>query len=80
MLARPIFRPISYAGIVGHELRAAVPLTCFLPGVILDLIFMATIVVCCLVRPALGGQSVRATWGEGSHAFAVTDAPMQPMP
>jgi C4-dicarboxylate transporter, DctM subunit len=36
----------------------------FLPGIVLGLIFMATILICCLVRPALGGQSVRATWGE----------------
>jgi C4-dicarboxylate transporter, DctM subunit len=36
----------------------------FLPGLVLGLIFMATIVVCCLVRPAVGGQSVRATWSE----------------
>jgi C4-dicarboxylate transporter, DctM subunit len=36
----------------------------FLPGIVLGLIFMATILICCLVRPALGGQRVRATWGE----------------
>jgi tripartite ATP-independent transporter DctM subunit len=36
----------------------------FLPGIVLGLIFMATILICCLVRPALGGERVRATWGE----------------
>ncbi|WP_046867468.1 TRAP transporter large permease [Microvirga massiliensis] len=36
----------------------------FLPGIALGLIFIATILICCLLRPALGGESVHATWGE----------------
>ena len=36
----------------------------FLPGLVLGAIFMATIVICCLVQPGLGGESVRATWSE----------------
>jgi tripartite ATP-independent transporter DctM subunit len=36
----------------------------FLPGLVLGAIFMATIVICCLVEPGLGGESVQATWSE----------------
>jgi tripartite ATP-independent transporter DctM subunit len=36
----------------------------FLPGIVLGGIFMATIVICCLVQPGQGGESVRATWSE----------------
>jgi tripartite ATP-independent transporter DctM subunit len=32
------------------------------PGVVLMLLFMATVLVACLIRPALGGQRIRADW------------------
>lgn len=36
----------------------------FLPGLALALLFMLTIVIACKLRPAWGGEAVRATWGE----------------
>src|ERR687889_402499 len=48
----------------------------FLPGFVLGLIFMATIVICCIARPALGGQSVRATWGERISGLVGVVPPM----
>ena len=35
-----------------------------IPGVLLMLLFMAVVVVLCLVRPAWGGKPVTATWAE----------------
>lgn len=34
----------------------------FIPGIVLGLIFMATIIVCCLVRPQWRGTPVAASW------------------
>jgi C4-dicarboxylate transporter, DctM subunit len=36
----------------------------FVPGIVLGLIFMATIVICCLIRPEWRGLPIRATWNE----------------
>ena len=36
----------------------------FVPGIVLGLIFMATIVICCLIRPEWRGVPIRATWNE----------------
>ena len=35
-----------------------------IPGIVAALLFMAVIVVACIVRPAWGGERQRATWGE----------------
>jgi tripartite ATP-independent transporter DctM subunit len=48
----------------------------FLPGFALGLIFMATILICCLVRPALGGKSVHATWTERLTGLAGVVPPL----
>ncbi len=34
------------------------------PGVVLVLLFMLTVVICCLIKPAWGGQKFNATWAE----------------
>jgi len=36
----------------------------FVPGIVLGLIFMATIVICCLVRPEWRGVPIEASWHE----------------
>ena len=36
----------------------------FVPGIVLELIFMATIVICCLIRPEWRGVPIRASWNE----------------
>jgi C4-dicarboxylate transporter DctM subunit len=51
--------------IYGWLTQTSVPqlyLAGFIPGVVLGLIFMATILVCCLVRPAWRGRSPEASW------------------
>ncbi|HRP26866.1 MAG TPA: TRAP transporter large permease [Burkholderiaceae bacterium] len=35
-----------------------------IPGIVAALLFMAVIVAACVVRPAWGGERVRASWGE----------------
>jgi C4-dicarboxylate transporter, DctM subunit len=35
-----------------------------IPGVILSSLFMLTIVIACIYRPAWGGETVKTTWGE----------------
>jgi len=41
----------------------------FLPGFILAALFMATVVLLCRLRPALGGEKVVATWSERFYAL-----------
>jgi C4-dicarboxylate transporter DctM subunit len=36
----------------------------FIPGFLLALLFMATIVIVCVMRPAWGGDRIRSDWGE----------------
>ena len=36
----------------------------FVPGIVLGLIFMATIVICCLIRPEWRGVPIRVGWNE----------------
>ncbi|MEM9029337.1 MAG: TRAP transporter large permease [Pseudomonadota bacterium] len=36
----------------------------FLPGLVLSLIFMVTVVIACVLRPSWGGERVTATWHE----------------
>ncbi|MEM7258939.1 MAG: TRAP transporter large permease [Pseudomonadota bacterium] len=36
----------------------------FIPGLLLALLFMATVVVLCLLKPEWGGQRIRASWAE----------------
>jgi C4-dicarboxylate transporter DctM subunit len=36
----------------------------FIPGFLLALLFMATIVIVCLMRPEWGGDTIKADWGE----------------
>ena len=36
----------------------------FVPGIVLGLIFMATIVICCLIRPEWRGVPIQASWNE----------------
>ena len=35
-----------------------------IPGLMLASLFMLTVIVACVIKPAWGGQPVRATWGE----------------
>ncbi len=41
----------------------------FLPGFILAVLFMVTIVILCWLRPALGGDRVRASWSDRLRAL-----------
>ncbi|MEL6622267.1 MAG: TRAP transporter large permease [Pseudomonadota bacterium] len=36
----------------------------FLPGLVLSLIFMITVIIACVLRPSWGGERVTATWQE----------------
>ncbi len=36
----------------------------FIPGLMLALLFMATVVVLCLIKPEWGGQRIQASWSE----------------
>jgi C4-dicarboxylate transporter DctM subunit len=42
----------------------------FIPGIVLGVIFMATILVCCLVRPAWGGIPIESSWSERLRSLA----------
>lgn len=35
-----------------------------IPGILMAMLFMAVIVIACMIRPAWGGQRVKASWGE----------------
>ena len=48
----------------------------FLPGFLLAALFMATVVVMCLLRPGWGGEPVRTTWAE---RFAALPALIPPI-
>ena len=41
----------------------------FLPGLVLAGLFMLTVIVACLYRPAWGGEKVRPTWNERLHSL-----------
>ena len=41
----------------------------FLPGFLLALLFMATVIVACALKPKWGGEKLRYTWGEGLRAL-----------
>lgn len=48
----------------------------FIPGLALALLFMGTVVVICLVRPAYGGEKIRATWPERIAALPALVPPI----
>jgi C4-dicarboxylate transporter, DctM subunit len=48
----------------------------FVPGIILGLIFMATIVICCLVRPEWRGVPIEASWHERVRSLTGLLAPL----
>ncbi len=48
----------------------------FLPGFLLAALFMGTVVLLCLARPAWGGEPVRATWGERLRALPALIPPV----
>lgn len=41
----------------------------FIPGIVLGLIFMITIVLCCVVRPEWRGRAIEASWAERRAAL-----------
>ncbi len=41
----------------------------FVPGVVLGLIFILTIIVCCMIRPSWGGMPIEASWGERARGL-----------
>ncbi len=41
----------------------------FLPGILLALLFMGTVLVACLVRPDFGGEPVRSSWRARFHSL-----------
>ncbi len=48
----------------------------FLPGFILALLFMATVVIACIIKPEWGGEELRHTWAE---RFAALPALIPPL-
>ncbi len=48
----------------------------FLPGIILALLFMATVVVACLLRPGWGGTQISHTWSERMRALPALLPPL----
>ncbi len=53
--------------IYGWLTQTSVPqlyLAGFVPGIVLGLIFMATILICCLVRPEWRGRAIETSWKE----------------
>ncbi|AMJ59601.1 TRAP transporter large permease [Bosea sp. PAMC 26642] len=51
--------------IYGWLTQTSVPqlyLAGFVPGIVLGLIFMATIVICCLIRPQWRGRTIETSW------------------
>ena len=48
----------------------------FVPGIVLGLIFMATIVICCLVRPEWRGVRIEASWHERVRSLTGLLAPL----
>jgi len=48
----------------------------FVPGIVLGLIFMATIVICCLVRPEWRGVPIEASWHERVRSLTGLLAPL----
>ena len=48
----------------------------FLPGFILAMLFMGTIILLCLLRPRWGGERVRASWGERVAALPALLPPL----
>jgi len=48
----------------------------FLPGFMLALLFMATIIVMCLFRPKWGGEPVRANWSDRLYALPALIPPI----
>ena len=41
----------------------------FLPGILLALLFMGTVLVACLIRPDFGGEPVRSSWRARFHSL-----------
>ncbi len=59
--------------IYGWLTQTSVPqlyLAGFVPGLVLGLIFMATILVCCLVRPQWRGRAIETSWKERLESLA----------
>ncbi len=59
--------------IYGWLTQTSVPqlyLAGFVPGVVLGLVFMATILVCCLLRPEWRGQALEASWSGRMRSLA----------
>lgn len=53
--------------IYGWLTQTSVPqlyLAGFVPGIVLGLIFMATILVCCLIRPQWRGRAIETSWNQ----------------
>jgi len=63
ILIPPSIPMIIYAALTDTSIPQ-IYLAGILPGAILAVLFMATVVIACVVRPAWGGQKRRVTWGE----------------
>lgn len=48
----------------------------FLPGFLLAALFMATVIIACVARPAWGGEPVRSSWGERIGALPALLPPL----
>ncbi|TCT07755.1 TRAP transporter large permease [Aquabacter spiritensis] len=65
--------------IYGVLTNASVPklyLAGIVPGLLLAGLFMLTVIVACLIRPAWGGQKISATWGERMRSLVHLGPPL----
>lgn len=63
ILVPPSINLVIY-GVITNTSVPKLYLAGIVPGILAALLFMGVIVVACLLRPAWGGQRVRATWAE----------------
>lgn len=62
ILIPPSINLVIYAALTNTSVPSLY-LAALVPGIILTLVFFATILVACLVKPAYGGQRLHASWG-----------------
>ena len=63
ILVPPSINLVIY-GVLTNSSVPQLYLAGFIPGFALALLFMAIVIIACLVKPEWGGQRVSATWGE----------------
>ncbi|NMG36689.1 TRAP transporter large permease subunit [Azoarcus sp. TTM-91] len=63
ILIPPSINLVVYGALTNTSIPALY-MAAMLPGILLALLFMVTILLCCLVKPEMGGKRLRASWAE----------------